>query len=321
MQTGAMRAAQAQAAGHQGSAFQRQPAGQAVLGQTAQAKSLHALQQSLNRQTDQQASVQPIQMVRYQAKQAIQGVTMNVELVHEPGRIAIIDLLDRDGPRANGFITYEVNSENPGWELKEFEAQPGGTGLGSLLLYEFASLAVEQGCPIIRVAAPALSAMGAYVAFGGRIGNPADFKKGYNLYMSTMSARPEDENSLDMEAAGKFQAGFAKHASLVEAEAQEMGDQKAARARYFKPDATKEELDEIKKKVKSEYIEKYTYSPDELDRLAYYAGLSSTLVYDPDELRAKTYGMWDKKWAVVPVPQPQAQPAKKGLLSKFFGMF
>ncbi len=287
-----------------------------MLGQTAQAKSLHVLQQRLNHQGGDQA---PVQMARYQAKQATEGVAMDVELVHGPGQIEIIDHLDREGkPRASGLLTYQVDPKGSGWELMEFEAQPAGTGLGSLLLFEFAHLAVQHECPVIRVAAPALSAMGAYVAFGGKIGKPETFKQTYGVYKENMSARPEDKDSEDEGAKKKYEAGFMSHKSLVEAEASTFAEQKVAREKYFNPDMSKEELREVGAQVAAEHVASHPYGPDELERLAYYAGLSATLVYEPSQLQEKTAGMWGKKWALVQPPQPSK---KKNIISKFLDMF
>jgi hypothetical protein len=158
--------------------------------------------------------------------------------------------------------------------LHHFEAQPAGFGLGTLLMYELALYAESLDVPLIEVAAPAFSAMGAYAAFGGKPKDPDLHKDLVRTYRKTSPDSFRQQES---------------------AAAQEAAVQKA---RYFNPKLTSEEAENVKYRTHMDYLWEQTHIGAD-ERIAQLKALSAQLVYEPTALKTKTGSSLAKKWAIL----------------------
>jgi hypothetical protein len=221
------------------------------------------------------------QLVRYAAKAPIEGIDMAVDVVNDgTGTIKIVDLTKATRPVGNlsGTINYAVDNNAKSVILHHLDAQPGGVGLGSLLMYELADFAIRGGFKIISVATPALSAMGAYKQFGGRFTDPHQNALLIKAYYQAMQKDPSI------------------HARFVKTEAQAMGEHGEARAAYFDPTIGPVGRGNVYIDAYRTHIREHEAASPDFARVAELKALSADLVYDPPDLLKLTFAMLSRKW-------------------------
>lgn len=251
---------------------------------------------STRQQTD---SFSIIQLAAYKALKPINGINMEVTINHEGNKIEIEDLTKSDKPvgKLSGYIEYEIDEDNS-LRLNHFEAQPAGTGLGTLLMNVFAQFAVNNKFRVIYVNNPALTAMGAYEAFGG------------------IPSRPDTHADLFKAYYEEMRATRTKHENFVQDEAKELASHEVSREKYFNPGIDKEKEAEIREKASKSHIEKHT-SEDDIIRVANLKALSFNLMYDSKELLNLTEKKLAGKWTEIGQESKSKSPLS-GFFSGFF---
>lgn len=240
-----------------------------------------------------------VQMTRYQATKDVRGVRMDVDIVNDEkkSRISIKDLTKHRGMiELRAFIDYVLDKNKKTLEISHFEAIPGATGLGTLLMYELATFAARNGIDIIGVQTPALSAMGAYVAFGGEARDPGLQAQMTEAYLGAYRKSPE------------------RHSRAVETEARELAEHARATEQYFSSPEDKEAEGRIAAAGETKFQEhmRAHSGPEDYERLAGYTALSSHLIYRTDRLLSTTKAKVEKQWTLIP------EATRSGLFG-FFG--
>lgn len=195
-------------------------------------------------------------------------------------------------PGLSGYLEYAQVGKTI--DLRHFEAQPEGLGLGSVLMYEFAIFAESLGIHSVAVQTSALSAMGAYQAFGGKPlpGKEGAFMRLQQRYQTDMGlhqdalkgehVRPDHRDS--------------SYDNFIDEEAKALGKSAANRAAFDEPSLPGDTLDEINHKTASAHRDKHPRNLANLKRVAYLRALSGFLSYDIAELKQRSAGMLAKKW-------------------------
>jgi len=197
-----------------------------------------------------------------------------------------------DDPRIAGYIEYDLVGYSI--QLKHFEAQPEGLGLGSVLMNEFAAFASSMGIAIVDVQMAALSAMGAYEAFGGvpRAGSQVAFAHRRGQYENVMGLR---NNEQDGEHIAEDHDDDTYN-NFINEEAKAIGNTKVNKAEFENPDIGKENLDRIRHEAEEAHKAKYVRNVPNVKRVARLKALSGFLSYNIAALLNKTAGMVASKW-------------------------
>jgi hypothetical protein len=212
------------------------------------------------------------------------GITMEVQITDDGKYLRIVDKTNKTAPVGDltGFIQYrfEVVANEREMVLEHFEAQPAGSGLGTLLMWELAQAARNKKISTISVATPALSAMGAYAAFGGVPRDADQHEKIKIMYLQAMLGNSQ------------------VHDRFVNQEAQAVGEGEAARASYADPSLTKPQAQVFGATAKATYEAQHTGQAD-MVRAANLMALSSQIIYKVEDLNRKMFSSLTGKWDVT----------------------
>lgn len=219
--------------------------------------------------------------VTYATRARINGAFLRVAVANDGRRR--IQLFDVSPARkwtrpATGALDFVLDAGARTLTLTHFETNPAGLGLGTLLLQELARFAGDLGIGIIDVGLPAWSAMGAYVAFGGRARDQAQWQK------RTRQLASEDPT--------KF----------LKMEAGDLASQAVGKATFLNASLTKEQRTDIHGEAYAGHLVKQSGLKESLAaeaRAAKLRAMSEQLVFDSDTLAAKTLQMLAGKWQVI----------------------
>ncbi|EDP97743.1 DUF4157 domain-containing protein [Kordia algicida OT-1] len=228
------------------------------------------------------SSKETLQLFSYRGKAPIKGVTMSVKIVNGGGRLTIIDETETDKAvgHLGGYIKYSIDKANQELVLDHFEAHPSGAGLGTLLMFELANLATRHGFKIISVANPALSAMGAYKAFGGVPRDAQEHEARTEMYAGAMQENPR------------------VHRNFVKNEAHAIADSVVGKEKYFNPGL--KPLAEANTYIGAVGDHKAAHSgADDIHRAADLSALSSQLIYHVNTLNRTTFTSLDRRWDIT----------------------
>ncbi|WP_298518724.1 DUF4157 domain-containing protein [uncultured Kordia sp.] len=247
----------------------------------AKAMQLKANSSTYTKKSTSSSSKETVQLFSYTRKEPLHGVTMKVKIQDTGSRLNVIDQTvpeeEQNIGQLTGYIGYEENKEEKEMVLDHFEAQPAGSGLGTLLMFELANLALSGGYKLISVNAPALSAMGAYKYFGGVPRNPEAHEAIKGMHLKAMEAEPE------------------RHADFVKTEAEEHAAAQVGKAKYFNPELESGAASEIYEDAKHTHQEAHSGVGDH-ERVADLRALSTQLTYDPLALYKRTLESVDARW-------------------------
>lgn len=222
------------------------------------------------------------QLFSYKVKAPIKGIEMRVKIVNGGGRLTIVDetVSDKEVGHLSGYIAYEEDKARKEIILDHFEAHPSGAGLGTLLMFELAHLALSGGFNLISVNSPALSAMGAYKHFGGVPRDQGLHEEMTGAYAEDMINNPK------------------RHKNFVENEAEAHAESEVGKATYFNPRMKAVAAGNTHIGAKSDY--KVAHSgPEDIGRAADLTALSSQLVYHPIVLNQKALASLDRRWDIT----------------------
>ncbi len=199
-----------------------------------------------------------------------------------------------DSPGLDGYLEYALVGKEI--DLRHFEAQPEGLGLGSALMYEFAIFAENMGLQSVAVQTPALSAMGAYKAFGGKpqAGTQAAFLRTQQQYQQAMGLR---NNALDGEHIIADHED-SSYDNFINEEAKALGKSSANRAAFDDPSLHHEALEKINQEAAEAHRQRHPRTVDNVKRVAELRALSPFLSYDVAELKQRSASMLVKKWQI-----------------------
>jgi len=245
----------------------------------AKAMQLRSKSTTYTKQSSNHQSKEVLQLFSYRRKAPIEGITMRVKIVNGGGKLTIVDetVTDKEVGHLGGYIGYEIDKDSNEIILDHFEAHPAGAGLGTLLMFELAHLALSGGFELIAVNAPAYTAMGAYKHFGGVPRNAEAHEDLKGAYLNQMQENPE------------------KHKDFVEGEANENAEAAVGKAKYFNPNLSKLAEGNTFIGTRGDHRIKHS-GPGDMERVADLKALSSQLVYHPKVLNQKTLISLDKKW-------------------------
>ena len=220
------------------------------------------------------------QLFSYQSINPIKGVPMSVRVEDSGTKLTIIDntQTEQNVGTLNGFIDYYIEGDE--LKLDHFEAHPPGAGLGTLLMFELSQVAVRQGISTIAVNTPALSAMGAYKAFGGKPRNEEQHEEYKGMYLSAM------QNDTEI------------HKRMVNEEAEAYAESEVYKEKYFNPELGSVGEGNLFIGAKGDYKNEHSGDED-YERAADLKALSAQLIYNSSELGSKTGQSFSKKWNVV----------------------
>ncbi len=222
------------------------------------------------------------QLFSYQSKKTIEGVSLAVT-IHNTGKQLFIEdttKSDKEVGKLKGVIDYKIDEKSNELILEHFEAHPAGAGLGTLLMFELSQVALLGHHKLISVATPALSAMGAYKAFGGE---PRDVAMHEALKLMYLQGINEDSDI---------------HKRFIHEEALAVADSTLAKDHYFNPNSGPVAKANLYKGAIEEHKRAHT-SKEDYARVVDLKALSSQIVYDPNVLKRKTVESLHKRWNVV----------------------
>jgi len=216
---------------------------------------------------------------------------MSFSIVKQGEKLVIVS----DDERISGNLEYDIVGS--AIELKHFEAQPEGLGLGTVLMHEFADLAVALGIPVVRVQLPAMSAMGAYEVFGGvpLADKQEDFNQRKTLYAEQMGLAQNAEHGEHITA----DHGDMTYDNFISEEAKAIGNTRKNKAQFDRPDAAAEELEQVRVTAEQAHIAANVRNVANVKRVARLKALSNFLSYNIPALFNKTNQMMAGKWIVV----------------------
>ncbi len=191
-----------------------------------------------------------------------------------------------------GYLEYKQVGQEI--DIRHFEAQPEGMGLGSALMYEFAIFASSLGLRKVAVQTPAFSAMGAYKAFGGKpqASDLVEYQRKQARYQHVMGLRHDDEQGEHIIAEHEDDT----YDHFIEGEASAMGKSRANRAAFDNPELSEDALSVIRETKEAEYRAAHPRTVENVKRVAELRALSPHLSYDIAELKTRSAAMLKNKW-------------------------
>ncbi|WP_298739138.1 hypothetical protein [uncultured Chitinophaga sp.] len=202
--------------------------------------------------------------------------------------------ISSENPRISGNIEFVV--ANGAIDLRHFEAQPEGLGLGTVLMNEFARFTSGMGIEIVEVQTAALSAMGAYEAFGGipRPGREDAFELSKGQYAAAMGLTNDQEHGEHI-AEGH---GDTSYDNFINEEAKAIGTTKVNKAEFENPGQGPEALAAIRSQAEQAHKDRNPRTVANVKRAARLKALSAFLSYKTSDLLDKTNAMMAGKWKI-----------------------
>ncbi|WP_139113017.1 hypothetical protein [Mucilaginibacter sp. PPCGB 2223] len=197
-------------------------------------------------------------------------------------------------PQIAGHIQYDLTRASI--DLKHFEAQPEGLGIGSVLMHEFARFAGQMGLATVNVLTPAYSAMGAYDFFGGipQAGKQGAFDTRRGQYETVMGLRNDDERGERIADDHDDET----YTNFINEEAKAVGKTAANKAKFATPEISADDLERVEALAVQAHKDRYVRNVDNVKRAARLKALSGFLSYNIAALLDRTRGQVAGKWIV-----------------------